>query len=77
MRGHRRITRLEPDGRLTVLADPHKGKRLNSPNDLVYKSKGDLYFTDPAFGLPGMFGDPANPAKVYDGMGGLDSVLRV
>jgi gluconolactonase len=43
---------LEKDGKRTVLADKYEGKRLNSPNDLVYKSDGSLYFTDPPFGLP-------------------------
>lgn len=56
--GDRRITRLEADGRKTVLADRYQGKRLNSPNDLVFKSNGDLYFTDPPFGLPKTFDDP-------------------
>ncbi|MEW6248265.1 MAG: SMP-30/gluconolactonase/LRE family protein [Nitrospirota bacterium] len=56
--GDRRIARLEPDGRLTVLADRFEGKRINSPNDLVFKSNGDLYFTDPPFGLPKAFDDP-------------------
>jgi gluconolactonase len=41
-----------------VLADRFDGKRLNSPNDLVYRSDGTLYFTDPPFGLPGVFDDP-------------------
>jgi gluconolactonase len=50
--GNRRITRLEKNGSLTVVADRFDGKRLNSPNDLVYKSDGALYFTDPFFGLP-------------------------
>jgi gluconolactonase len=57
--GNRRITRLEPDGRVTVLADRFEGKRLNSPNDLVYRSDGTLYFTDPPFGLPKAHDDPA------------------
>jgi gluconolactonase len=56
--GNRRIIRIEPHGNLTVLADRHDGKRLNSPNDLVYASDGTLYFTDPPFGLPGTFDDP-------------------
>jgi len=56
--GNRRVSRLEPDGSLTVLADSYRGKRLNSPNDLVYKSDGALYFTDPPFGLPRLFDDP-------------------
>ena len=56
--GNRRVTRLEKNGVLTVLADRFDGKRLNSPNDLVYRSDGALYFTDPPFGLPTFFDDP-------------------
>src|SRR5207249_1328859 len=56
--GNRRILRVEPHGNVTVLADAYEGKRLNSPNDLVYRSDGTLYFTDPPFGLPGVFEDP-------------------
>jgi len=56
--GDRRIARLEPDGRKITLADRYEGKRINSPNDLVFKSNGDLYFTDPPFGLPKNFNDP-------------------
>lgn len=55
--GNRRVTRLEKNGQLTVLADRYRGKRLNSPNDLVYRSDGTLYFTDPPFGLPKAFDD--------------------
>ena len=57
--GDRQIARLEPDGTITVLADRYQGKRLNSPNDLVVHSGGDLYFTDPPFGLPGSYDDPS------------------
>jgi len=56
--GNRRVVRLERDGSLTVLADRYEGKRLNSPNDLVYRSDGTLFFTDPPFGLPRFFEDP-------------------
>ncbi|HWT03740.1 MAG TPA: SMP-30/gluconolactonase/LRE family protein [Pyrinomonadaceae bacterium] len=56
--GLRRIIRIEKDGGETVLADKYEGKRLNSPNDLVYRSDGTLYFTDPPFGLPKFFDDP-------------------
>lgn len=56
--GNRRVVRMEKNGQLTVLADRYAGKRLNSPNDLVYKSDGALYFTDPPFGLPKFFDDP-------------------
>lgn len=50
--GDRRISRLEKNGGKRTLVDNYMGKRLNSPNDLVYKSNGDLYFTDPPYGLP-------------------------
>jgi gluconolactonase len=56
--GNRRVVRLEKDGSETVLADRYEGKRLNSPNDLVYRSDGTLFFTDPPFGLPKFFDDP-------------------
>ncbi|MHB0957666.1 MAG: SMP-30/gluconolactonase/LRE family protein [Pirellulaceae bacterium] len=51
--GDRLIRRLEADGTVTTLADRYQGKRFNSPNDLVYRAQGDLYFTDPPYGLPG------------------------
>jgi gluconolactonase len=57
--GNRRVVRLERPGNITVLADRYEGKRLNSPNDLVYRSDGTLYFTDPPFGLPKAFDDAA------------------
>jgi gluconolactonase len=56
--GNRRVLRVNPHGDTTVLADSYDGKRLNSPNDLVYRSDGTLYFTDPPFGLPEGFDDP-------------------
>lgn len=56
--GDRRIARLERNGKQTTLVDRFEGKRINSPNDLVFKSNGDLYFTDPPFGLPKSFDDP-------------------
>jgi len=49
--GNRRVSRTEKDGTIIVLADRYEGKRLNSPNDLVSKSNGDIYFTDP----PGLY----------------------
>ncbi|HRR34554.1 MAG TPA: SMP-30/gluconolactonase/LRE family protein, partial [Kiritimatiellia bacterium] len=57
--GDRRIVRQEPDGRWTTLADRYEGKRLNSPNDAVFKSNGDMYFTDPTYGFPKGLSDPA------------------
>ncbi len=71
--GNRRITRLEHNGDLTILADRYQGKRLNSPNDLVYRSDGALFFTDPPFGLPNFDKDPRREsphAGVYGIVGG-------
>ncbi|MDX2147352.1 MAG: SMP-30/gluconolactonase/LRE family protein [Planctomycetota bacterium] len=56
--GERRVVRVEHNGDVTVLADRDHGKRLNSPNDLVFRSDGALFFTDPAFGLPTFEADP-------------------
>jgi gluconolactonase len=47
-----RLESLDPQGQITVLADTFEGKQLNSPNDLVYRRDGSLYFTDPPYGLP-------------------------
>ena len=57
--GDRRMARLEKDGTFTTLADRYQGKRFNSPNDAVFKSNGDLYFTDPPYGLAKGGDDPA------------------
>jgi gluconolactonase len=56
--GNHRVSRIEKNGHLTVLADNYEGRRLNSPNDLVYRSDGALFFTDPPFGLPKFYDDP-------------------
>ena len=56
--GDRRISRREADGTMTPVAVGLNGKKLNSPNDLVFDNHGALYFTDPPFGLPGTFTDP-------------------
>jgi gluconolactonase len=65
----RRVTRTEYDGSLTVLAERFEGKRLNSPNDIVCKSDGSVWFTDPPFGILGYYeGHPAEqelPTNVY------------
>ena len=49
--GTRRVTRTEHDGSVTVLADRYEGKRLNSPNDVVERSDGSIWFTDPSYGI--------------------------
>lgn len=77
----RRITRTEFDGSITVLADRHEGKRLNSPNDIVVKSDGSIWFTDPPFGIGGYVeGEKAEaelPQGVYriDGQTGAVTLL--
>src|SRR6185503_18309170 len=47
-----RLESVDPKAQITVLADSYEGKKLNSPNDVVYRSDGSLYFTDPPYGLP-------------------------
>ena len=51
----RRVTRTEYDGAVTVIADNYQGKPLNSPNDVVCKSDGSIWFTDPPFGILGYY----------------------
>jgi gluconolactonase len=67
--GSRRVTRTEYDGSITVLADRYKGKRLNSPNDVVVARDGAVWFTDPPFGILGYYeGEKAEqelPQAVY------------
>lgn len=64
--GDRQVARWE-NGKFTPLARYYKFRRFNSPNDLVYKSNGDLYFTDPPYGLKGMNNDPAKELN-YSGV---------
>jgi len=61
------VIRIEKDGTETVLADRFEGRRLNSPNDLVYRSDGALFFTDPFFGLP-KFGDDPRKELPFTGV---------
>jgi gluconolactonase len=56
--GDRRVSRLEINGGKRTLADSYQGKRLNSPNDVIVKSNGDIYFSDPPYGLPKNWDDP-------------------
>ena len=58
---------LEPTANYKTLTSAFKGKRFNSPNDAVYKSDGDLYFTDPPYGLPQRMDDP-NKELDYQGV---------
>lgn len=71
--GNRRISRIEKDGKITVLADRYQGKRLNSPNDLVSKRNGDIYFTDPT-GLYRTY--PEGPDKPKPELG-FNGVYRI
>ena len=57
--GDQPVTQLGPHRKFVTLADKYDGKRFNSPNDLVYHSNGDLYFTDPPYGLEKRMEDPA------------------
>jgi gluconolactonase len=65
LHGGRSVIRTEHDGTITTLADRYDGKRLNSPNDVVVKSDGSVWFTDPPFGLLGNYegykGEPEGP----------------
>jgi len=65
----RRVSRTEHDGRITTLVDSFQGKRLNSPNDIVCKSDGSIWFTDPSFGIlsyyEGEKREPELPTNVY------------
>lgn len=77
----RRVVRTEYDGAITVICDRFNGKRLNSPNDVVVKSDGSIWFTDPYFGILGFYeGEPAEaelPMNVYrvDGTTGAVTVV--
>jgi gluconolactonase len=62
--GNRRVSRTEPDGSVVTLADRYQGKRLNSPNDLVIRSDGTLYFTDPPYGLSPPYGLEGQQAEL-------------
>ena len=57
--GNRRIVRIDSKMNITTVVDDFEGKKLNAPNDLVYRSDGSLYFTDPPYGLPKGDDDPA------------------
>ncbi len=61
--GNRRIVRIDKDRKVTTLVDKFEGKKLNSPNDLVFRSDGSLYFTDPPYGLPKQDDDPTKELK--------------
>ena len=62
--GNRRVSQTERDGSVVTLADRFEGKRLNSPNDLVFRSDGTLYFTDPPYGLTPPYGLEGQQAEL-------------
>ncbi|HMN72140.1 MAG TPA: SMP-30/gluconolactonase/LRE family protein [Rhodoblastus sp.] len=77
----RRVTRTEYDGSITVLMDRFEGRRLNSPNDVIVKSDGSIWFSDPTFGIRGHYegekAEPELPTRVYriDGATGAATVV--
>lgn len=79
--GPRRVTRTELDGTLTVLADSFGGKRLNSPNDVVVKSDGSIWFTDPTYGIrsdyEGYMSEPEQPVRGVYRIDGQTGEIRL
>lgn len=72
----RRVTRQEPDGSITVVANNYQGKRLNRPNDVVVKSDGCIYFTDPGAPSPGLDLDFSGVYRVTPDLGTLTLLVR-
>jgi gluconolactonase len=68
-----RVTRLEADGTVTVLASAFEGKELNSPNDIVVKTDGAIYFSDPTYGRMEYYGVPREPQLGFQGVYRVDS----
>ncbi|HEY8474093.1 MAG TPA: SMP-30/gluconolactonase/LRE family protein, partial [Natronosporangium sp.] len=62
--GNRRVTRTEPDGSITVLADRYRGKRFNSPNDVVERADGTIWFTDPSYGIDSDYEGHQAPSEI-------------
>jgi gluconolactonase len=62
--GNRRVSRTEHDGSITVIAERFEGKRLNSPNDVVVKSDGSIWFTDPAYGIDSDYEGHRAPSEI-------------
>ena len=75
--GNRRVVRIEKNGLTSVLADRFEGHRLNSPNDLVYRRDGTLFFTDPPFGLPKFGADPRRELSHSGVYSVKDGVIKV
>ena len=65
---NRRVTRAEADGSISIIASHYQGKRLNSPNDVIVKSDGSIYFSDPPYGLGEAFSEPAEQEQPGNGV---------
>ncbi len=65
---NRRVTRTGQDGSIVALADRYEGKKLNSPNDVVVRSDGSIYFTDPPYGLTSKYGIPGKEELAFRGL---------
>jgi len=65
---NRRVSRTEKDGTIVTIADSYNGKKLNSPNDVVVKSDGSIYFTDPPYGLTAEFGNLGEQELPFQGV---------
>ena len=74
--GARRVTRLEPDGSTTVIAGSYQGRRLNRPNDVVVKSDGCIYFTDPGAPDPNLDLDFSGVYRVSQDLGTITLLIR-
>ena len=71
-----RVTRMDDDETMTVLASHYQGRELNSPNDIVVKSDGAIYFTDPPYGRESKVGIPREPELSFHGVYRLDPIDR-
>ena len=65
---NRRVSRTESDGTVTTIASHYEEKKLNSPNDVVVKSDGSIYFTDPPYGLTAMYGEEGGQELDFQGV---------
>ncbi|OPZ15674.1 MAG: Gluconolactonase precursor [candidate division BRC1 bacterium ADurb.BinA364] len=74
--GERRIVKRVADSAYEAVAERYNGKRFNSPNDIVVKSDGSLYFTDPPYGLTREFGEPGEQELPYQGVFRMDAARQ-
>ena len=70
--GNRRVARYEPDGTITVIADKFQGKRLNSPNDIAVHPDGSIWFTDPTYGIQGVYEGFRGQSEIKDALYRVD-----